>query len=122
MRERLNERTTYFFFMPDSRLQMKHPAYEAQQMQRQHMQEFVDKFYNEKRSSAQAARVKQAMSRQKALEKMELIEDPRKDIDPDSHRLRFPDPGVKRRERKRKGKKEREKGKRKRKERESESA
>lgn len=28
-------------------------AYDAQQMQREHMQEFVDKFYNEKRSSAQ---------------------------------------------------------------------
>ena len=55
-------------------------AYEAQQMERAHMQEFVDKFYNEKRSSAQSSRVRLAMSRQKALDKMELIEDPRKEI------------------------------------------
>ena len=28
-------------------------AYEAQQMKKEHMQEFVDRFYNEKRSAAQ---------------------------------------------------------------------
>lgn len=51
-------------------------AYDAQQMEREHMQNYIDKFYNEKRSSAQAARVKQAQSKKKALEKMVLIEDP----------------------------------------------
>jgi ATPase subunit of ABC transporter with duplicated ATPase domains len=55
-------------------------AYEAQQMERAHMQEFVDKFYSEKRSSAQNSRVRLAMSRQKALEKMELIPDPRLEV------------------------------------------
>eukprot|EP00041_Stephanoeca_diplocostata_P034144 m.1147116 g.1147116 ORF g.1147116 m.1147116 type:complete len:60 (+) comp24470_c0_seq20:1966-2145(+) len=45
-------------------------------MERAHMQAYIDKFYNEKRSSAQAARVKQAQSKKKALEKMVLIEDP----------------------------------------------
>eukprot|EP00042_Codosiga_hollandica_P054180 m.727312 g.727312 ORF g.727312 m.727312 type:complete len:795 (+) comp58861_c0_seq6:59-2443(+) len=69
-------------------------AYDAQQMQREHMQEFVDKFYNEKRSSAQAGRVKQAMSRQKALEKMELVEDPSKFDDPDGIRFTFPEPDI----------------------------
>ena len=49
-------------------------------MERAHMQEFVDKFYNEKRSSAQSSRVRLAMSRQKALEKMELIPDPRLEV------------------------------------------
>lgn len=57
------------------------------------MQDFVDRFYNEKRSSAQvwsqcfgssdscnkAARVKQALSRKKALEKMVLLPDPSKE-------------------------------------------
>ena len=42
------------------------------------LQEYVDRFYNEKRSSAQAARVKQALSKKKALEKMTLLEDPSK--------------------------------------------
>eukprot|EP00045_Choanoeca_perplexa_P018243 m.283562 g.283562 ORF g.283562 m.283562 type:complete len:741 (+) comp17761_c0_seq4:123-2345(+) len=68
-------------------------AYEAQQMQRQHMQEYVDRFYNDKRSSAQAARVKQALSKKKALEKMEMLDDPDGDVDEDSLTLRFPEPG-----------------------------
>ncbi|EDQ84337.1 uncharacterized protein MONBRDRAFT_35339 [Monosiga brevicollis MX1] len=69
-------------------------AYEAQQMQRQHMQEYIDKFYNDKRSSAQAARVKQAMSKKKALEKMEELQDPDADVDEDSLKLRFPEPSL----------------------------
>eukprot|EP00055_Hartaetosiga_balthica_P006971 m.23240 g.23240 ORF g.23240 m.23240 type:complete len:764 (+) comp5532_c0_seq1:28-2319(+) len=69
-------------------------AYEAQQMQIQHMQDYVDRFYNEKRSSAQAARVKQALSKKKALEKMERLTNPNDEVDADSLRIRFPDPGV----------------------------
>lgn len=56
------------------------------------MQDYIDKFYNEKRSSAQAAKVKQALSKKKALEKMVRIEDPSKDVDPDAIKLRFPEP------------------------------
>eukprot|EP00053_Salpingoeca_punica_P015484 m.142854 g.142854 ORF g.142854 m.142854 type:complete len:778 (+) comp16723_c0_seq1:702-3035(+) len=67
-------------------------AFESQQKQRAHMQEFVDRFYNEKRSSAQASRVKMAMSRQKALEKMELVEDPDLEENADALSLRFPEP------------------------------
>eukprot|EP00041_Stephanoeca_diplocostata_P034146 m.1146928 g.1146928 ORF g.1146928 m.1146928 type:complete len:759 (+) comp24470_c0_seq4:144-2420(+) len=67
-------------------------AYDAQQMERAHMQAYIDKFYNEKRSSAQAARVKQAQSKKKALEKMVLIEDPGNNQDPDGISLHFPEP------------------------------
>ena len=42
-------------------------AYDAQQKERAHMQAYIDAFYNDKRSSKQAAMVKQAMSKQKAL-------------------------------------------------------
>eukprot|EP00039_Didymoeca_costata_P029951 m.27197 g.27197 ORF g.27197 m.27197 type:complete len:734 (+) comp7873_c0_seq2:185-2386(+) len=69
-------------------------AYDTQQKQRAHMQEFIDRFYNDKRSSAQAAMVKQAMSKQKALEKMELIEDPSKNADPDAIKFSFPEPAT----------------------------
>eukprot|EP00048_Salpingoeca_helianthica_P009515 m.136397 g.136397 ORF g.136397 m.136397 type:complete len:732 (+) comp14888_c2_seq1:80-2275(+) len=66
--------------------------YEAQQKEIAHMEAFVDRFYNEKRSAAQNSRVGQAMSRKKALEKMERLEDPSKDQDADSISLRFPEP------------------------------
>ena len=78
-------------------------------MQRQHMQEFVDRFYNEKRSAAQSSRVKQAMSRKKALDKMELVEDPTKDVDPDAHKLRFPEPGASQKKKTKEGREEGEK-------------
>lgn len=78
--------------------------------------DYIDRFYNEKRSSAQAARVKQAMSKKKMLDKMELVDDPRLEvrncedvnlrasaptlfcpspqIDVESLTLRFPSPGI----------------------------
>ena len=110
-------------------------AFDEQVKERQHMQDYIDRFYNSKRSSAQAAMVKQvssislflslslslsrspalsisnrthhslthththththvrqAMSKKKALEKMEILEDPSQDIDEDTIKLRFPDP------------------------------
>merc|ERR1711974_261575 len=78
----------------EEQFQARLRQYKAQQMERQHMQEYVDRFYNEKRSSAQAARVKQALSKKKALEKMELLIDPNTEIDEERLTLRFPDPGL----------------------------
>ena len=66
--------------------------YESQQKQIAHMEAFVDRFYNEKRSAAQNSRVGMAMSRKKMLDKMERLEDPSKDVDADSISLRFPEP------------------------------
>ena len=42
----------------------------------------------------QAGRVKQAMSRQKALEKMEPLDDPSVNDDPDAISFTFPEPGT----------------------------
>lgn len=46
--------------------------------QRPHLtcQDYIDTYYSEKKSSAQAAKIKQVESRKKMLEKMELIENP----------------------------------------------
>ncbi len=45
-----------------------------------HIEEFIFHFYHDKRSSAQSARVTQAMSRQKTLDKMVRLPDPRLDV------------------------------------------
>jgi ATPase subunit of ABC transporter with duplicated ATPase domains len=61
-------------------------------MQRQHMIDFIHTFKTEKKSSAQDRKVGQAMSKQKVLDKMELLENP--DIEStDKFSLRFPEPG-----------------------------
>ncbi|KNC79872.1 hypothetical protein SARC_07757 [Sphaeroforma arctica JP610] len=70
-------------------------AYDAQQMRIKEMQDFIDTFYNEKKSSAQDKKTKLVESRKKALEKMERIENP--DTSNESTvviKLNFPDPGV----------------------------
>jgi ATP-binding cassette subfamily F protein 3 len=67
-------------------------AFDAQQLEIKHMQDYIDKFYNEKKSSAQASKVKQAQSKKKALDKLERIPDPSLNVDPDAIKLRFPDP------------------------------
>eukprot|EP00049_Salpingoeca_infusionum_P011107 m.191408 g.191408 ORF g.191408 m.191408 type:complete len:838 (+) comp14841_c0_seq1:258-2771(+) len=85
---------TNYVTVSEQKFQAQLRAYEAQQMQIEHIQAYIDRFYNEKRSSAQAARVKQTMSKKKQLEKMERIEDPRAAIDADSLTLRFPEPGI----------------------------
>jgi len=69
-------------------------AYESQQLQRQHLQQYITTFYTEKRSAAQARKVGQAMSKQKILDKMErdgLLEDPDEEST-DKFSLHFPQP------------------------------
>eukprot|EP01134_Creolimax_fragrantissima_P004470 CFRG4470T1 len=70
-------------------------AYEAQQLRIKEMQDFIDTFYNEKKSSAQDKKTKLVESRKKALEKMEKIDNP--DTIEEQNpviKLNFPDPGV----------------------------
>lgn len=51
-------------------------AFEAQRMHREHLQEFITTFKTEKKTAAQDRKVGQAMSKQKVLDKMVLLEDP----------------------------------------------
>jgi len=76
----------------DEQILAAQKAYDVQLKERQHMQDYIDRFYNEKRSSAQAAKVKQALSKKKALEKMVVLDNPAANQDEDSLSLTFPQP------------------------------
>ena len=68
-------------------------AYESQQMYRQHLQDFITTFKTEKKNAAQDRKVGQAMSKQKVLDKMEMLENPDEEST-DRFSLRFPEPGL----------------------------
>ena len=51
-------------------------AYEAQKMHRDHLQDFITTFKTEKKTAAQDRKVGQAMSKQKVLDKMVMLENP----------------------------------------------
>jgi len=55
-------------------------AYEAQQLRRKHIEDFITTFRTEKKGAAQNAKVNQVLSRMKVLEKMEMIPDPREEM------------------------------------------
>lgn len=68
-------------------------SYDAQQMKRQHLQDYITTYYTAKKSSAQNNMIGQVESKKKVLEKMELLPNP--DIETITHIvLNFPDPGI----------------------------
>lgn len=76
-----------------NRCELERRAYESQQMHRQHLQDFITTFRAEKKGAAQDRKVGQAMSKQKVLDRMELLENPDEEST-DRFSLRFPDPGL----------------------------
>jgi ATPase subunit of ABC transporter with duplicated ATPase domains len=76
----------------EERYKTEKRAYEAQQLQRQHIIDYITTFRTEKKSAAQDKKTPQVVSKQKQLDKMVLLENPDAEST-DKFSLRFPDPG-----------------------------
>jgi len=68
-------------------------AYESQQMEIKHLEEYIFTYYHEKHGSSRSAKVKQVASKEKILEKMERLKDPADELELSTVQLSFPDPG-----------------------------